>query len=114
MTRIKRGVQANKKRKNILKKTKGYKYGRKNKVRLAKNAWIKAKTYAYRDRRTKKRNMRSLWNIKINAGARENGISYSKLINGLKKNKIELDRKILATLAENDKQSFKAVVEAVK
>jgi len=114
MPRVKRGVTAHKRRKKLLKQTKGYRGGRKSKYRLAKEAFLHAQTYAYRDRRAKKRDFRRLWEIKINAGARANGITYSRFINALKKNKIELDRKILADLAENEPETFKKIVETVK
>jgi large subunit ribosomal protein L20 len=91
MSRIKRGKSHNKKRKKILKKTKGYRGGQKSKIRAAKTSILKAGVYAYRDRRTKKREMRRLWQIKINAGCRVNGLTYSKFITALKKNKIELE-----------------------
>ena len=89
MSRIKRAVQARKHRKNVLKQTKGFKYGRKSKFKLAKDALRHALTYAYRDRKVNKRNFRQLWNLQINALARENGITYSRLINGLKTKKID-------------------------
>ena len=89
MSRIKRAVQARKHRKGVLKHTKGFKYGRKSKFKLAKEALRHAWTYAYRDRKTNKRNFRQLWNLQINALARENGITYSRLIAGLKTKKIE-------------------------
>ncbi len=114
MTRIKRAVQARKHRKNVLKQTKGFKYGRKSKFKLAKDALRHALTYAYRDRKAKKRNFRNLWNLQINALARENGITYSKLISGLKNKKIELDRKSLSTLAKNYPQVFAKIIEEVK
>ncbi|MDD4996218.1 MAG: 50S ribosomal protein L20 [Patescibacteria group bacterium] len=114
MPRVKRGKSHLKKRKNLLKKVKGYRWGRKSKIKLAKTAFRKAGAYAYRDRRTKKRNRRSLWQIKINAACRENGLSYSKFINLLKTNKIELDRKILADLAEKHPQIFSEIVKSVK
>ncbi len=114
MTRVKRGVQKRKRKKKIIKEAKGYKWGRKSKYRAAKEALMHARTYAYRDRRTKKRNFRRLWQIRINAACREQGISYSKFINALKKNKIELDRKILADLAKNHPEIFKKIVEKVK
>lgn len=114
MPRVKRGKTANKRRKKILKLAKGYRGGRKSKYRLAKEAFLHAQTYAYRDRKAKKRDFRRLWEIKINAGARANGISYSRFINALKKNKIEIDRKILADLAEHNPKTFKAIVEMVK
>ena len=105
---------AHKRRKHLLKYTKGFRWGRKSKFRLAKEALLHAWKYAYRDRRTKKRDFRKLWQIQINAACRQFGISYSKFINLLKKNKIELDRKILATLAQNHPQIFKKIVEKVK
>lgn len=111
--RVKRGKIHLKKRKGLLKKVKGYRWGRKNLPKLAKVAVLKAGVHAYRDRRRKKREFRALWNIKINAGAREHGLSYSKFINLLKKNKIELDRKILADLAEHEPKTFEAVVKEV-
>ncbi len=114
MTRVKRGVQKRKRKKKIIKQAKGYKWGRKSKYRAAKEALMHAWTYAYRDRRTKKRDFRRLWQIRINAACREQGISYSKFINALKKNKIELDRKILATLAKDHPEIFKKIVEKVK
>lgn len=113
MPRVKRGVIHTKARRNLLKKTKGYMWGRKSKVRLAHTAVMKAGSYAYRDRRAKKRSARSLWNIKINAGVRPLGISYSRLIDGLKKANITLDRKILATLAEKYPAVLAKVVAAV-
>ncbi len=114
MTRIKRGVMASKRRKNILKKTKGYRYGRSNKYKAAKNAWIKAKTYAYRDRRAKKRKMRQLWNLKISAALKSLGTNYSKFVDSLHKNKVELDRKVLANLAQNEPQVFESVVKEIQ
>jgi large subunit ribosomal protein L20 len=114
MSRIKRSVPARKHRKNILKHAKGYSYGRKSKFKLAKDALKHAWTYAYRDRKTKKRLNRNLQNIRINALARENGITYSRLIEGLKKKKVELDRKALAELANAYPEVFIKVVELVK
>ena len=114
MSRIKRAVQARKHRKNILKHAKGFTYGRKSKFKLAKDALRHAWTYAYRDRKAKKRTFRNLWNLQINALARENGITYSRLINGLKKNKIELDRKILSELANKYPEVFIKIVEKAK
>lgn len=93
---------------------KGYKWGRKSKYKAAKDAVKHALAYAYRDRRRKKRDFRQLWNIKINAGAREKGITYSQFINKLKKSKIELDRKILSHLAEYKPEVFTKIVEKVK
>jgi len=111
MTRVKRGTLANKKRKKILKYTKGFRWGRKSKERAAREALIHAWTHAFRGRKEKKRNFRKSWNIKVNASVRPEGISYSKFINLLKKKNIELDRKILADLAENEPKVFKKIVE---
>lgn len=112
MTRVKRAVGAHKKRKKIFKMAKGYKWGRKNRYKLAKDAVRHALVHAYVDRRRKKRDFRQLWNIQINAACREQNITYSRFINGLKKNKIEIDRKILADLAQNNPEIFKKVVES--
>ena len=114
MSRIKRAVQARKHRKHLMKHTKGFKYGRKTKFKLAKDALRHAWTYAYRDRKNKKRTNRALWNLQINALARANGITYSRLIEGLKKKKIELDRKVLSELANTYPEVFIKVVEEVK
>ena len=112
MTRVKRGKTATKKRKKILKYTKGFRWGRKSKERAAKEALLHAWSHAFSDRKKKKRNFRSLWQIKINAAARENDITYSKLVSLLKKKNIMLDRKTLADLAENEPETFKQVVAA--
>lgn len=114
MSRVKRGKNHLKRRKNLLRQVKGYRWGRKSKIKLARVAMLKAGVYAYRDRRRKKREARRVWQIKINAASRENGTKYSKLIAALCKAKIELDRKILADLAENHPAVFAKVVEAVK
>ena len=114
MTRVKGGLLHSKRRKGILKHTRGFRWGRKSKIKLAKAAKMKAGQYAFVDRRTKKRINRGLWNIRINAAVRELGLSYSKLINALKKGNVALDRKILAELAENHNAVFVKVVEAVK
>jgi large subunit ribosomal protein L20 len=114
MPRIKRSVQARKHRKNIMQHAKGFKYGRKSKFKLAKEALRHAWTYAFRDRKVKKRSFRNLWNLQINALARENGITYSKFINGLKTKKIELDRKVLSELAKQQPEIFVKIVEEVK
>ena len=114
MTRVKRGKTHLKKRKKLLKLTKGYKWGRKNKLKLAKTAVLKAGAYAWRDRRAKKREFRRLWQIKINAACRKQGLTYSKFIHLLKIEKIELDRKILANLAENHPNFFSKIVTEVK
>ena len=111
MVRVKRATAAKKKKKKVLKEAKGFKWGRKTKYLQAKEALMHAWTYQYRDRRRKKREFRALWQIKINAAAREAGLSYSKVMNFLKKNNIELDRKVLANLAENNPEVFKAVIE---
>ena len=114
MVRVKRGKTAHKRRKRLLKEAKGFRWGRKAKYRQAKEALIHARKYAYRDRRVKKREARRLWQIQIGALCKELGISYSKFINGLKKNKIELDRKILAQLAREKPEIFKKIIEKVK
>ncbi len=114
MARVKRGVVANRRHKKLLKQAKGY-YGARSRIyRVAKQAVTKAGQYAYRDRRTKKRVFRALWITRINAQARENGITYSQLIAGLKKAKIEVDRRVLADLAVHDKPAFGAMVEQAK
>ncbi len=97
-----------------MKKVKGYKWGRKNKIRLARPAMLKAGSYAFRDRRAKKRTFRQLWNLKINAGARMHGMTYSTLIHAMKEKGMLIDRKILATLAEKHPEMFKAVIDSVK
>lgn len=113
--RVKRGTTHVKRRKNLLAKTKGYRWGRKKKIKLARTAAIKAGAHAYRDRKKKKINFRSLWNIKINAAARQNDLTYSKFMKALKDKKIELDRRSLADLAENEPKIFEALVkEAIK
>ncbi|MFH1657432.1 MAG: 50S ribosomal protein L20 [bacterium] len=114
MTRVKRGTIANKRRKNVLKNTKGFKWGRKSKFKAAKDALLHAWTYAFRDRKVKKRVFRSLWQIRINAAVRPQGITYSRFIAGLKNNKIEIDRKVLSTLAKDHPDIFNKVVEKVK
>jgi len=114
MPRVKRGVQAHARHKKILKQAKGY-YGARSRVyRVAKQAVIKAGQYAYRDRRQRKRQFRQLWIVRINAQARECGLSYSRFINGLKKASIEVDRKMLADLAVFDKVAFAAIAEQAK
>lgn len=114
MARVKRGVQARRRHKKILKAAKGY-YGARSRVfRVAKQAVIKAGQYAYRDRRVKKRSFRALWITRINAQARAEGMSYSRLIAGLKKANINLDRRVLADLAVHDKSTFAAVVAQAK
>jgi large subunit ribosomal protein L20 len=100
-------------RRNLLKKVKGYKWGRKKLIKLAKTAQTKAGAHAFMDRRKKKRTNRGLWQIKINAFVREQGLSYSRFIDALKKNNIELDRKVLADLAVNNKKVLTKIVEEV-
>lgn len=113
--RVKRGVAARAKHKKILKATKGMQHNRTRSYRMAKQAIIRALQYAYRDRRNKRRDLRSLWIIRINAAARQNNATYAKFIKGLKTNNIELDRKILAELAVNEPAVFSAVIkEALK
>jgi len=107
-------VAARARRKRILKQAKGYFGRRKNVFTVAKNAVEKGLTYAYRDRKNKKRTFRSLWITRINAGARLNGMSYSQLMGALKANNIELNRKVLADLAMNNPEAFKAIVEKIK
>lgn len=114
MPRVKRGVTAHARHKKVIKQAKGYSGRRKNVYRVAVQAVTKAGQYAYRDRRQKKRVFRQLWIARINAGAREYGLSYSRLIAGLKKAAIEIDRKVLADLAMNDTAAFKAVAEKAK
>ena len=114
MARVKRGVQANRRHKKILKRAKGY-YGARSRVyRVAVQAVTKAGQYAYRDRRNKKRTFRRLWIARINAGARLNGLSYSRLINGLKKANIAIDRRVLADIAMHDAATYTALVEKPK
>ena len=114
MVRVKRGATAHKRRKKVLKHTKGFRWGRKSKYKAAKEALMHAWKYSYRDRRTKKREFRKLWQIQINAACRKQGISYSRFIHELKEKKIELDRKILAELVKNNPKIFEKIVEKVK
>ena len=114
MPRVKRGVIARARHKKVLKAAKGYRGRRKNVYRVAKQAVMKAGQYAYRDRRQKKRQFRTLWIARINAGARECGLTYSRFMNGLKKSAIEVDRKVLADLAVFDKAAFEKFVELAK
>ena len=114
MSRVKRGVTAKARHKKVLNAAKGY-YGARSRVyRVAKQAVIKAAQYAYRDRRQRKRQFRSLWIIRINAGARLHGMSYSRLINGLNKAEVMVDRKVLADIAVNDPSAFAKLAEAAK
>ncbi|HEX7026615.1 MAG TPA: 50S ribosomal protein L20 [Gammaproteobacteria bacterium] len=114
MPRVKRGVTAKARHKKILDKAKGYRGARSRVLRVAKQAVTKAGQYAYRDRRQKKRQFRALWIVRINAAARENGLSYSRLMAGLKKADIEIDRKVLADLAVFDKNAFSQLAEQAK
>ena len=114
MPRVKRGVTAHARHKKVLGKAKGY-YGARSKIyRVAKQAVIKAGQYAYRDRRQRKRQFRTLWIARINAAARENGLSYSRMIDGLNKANVEVDRKVLADLAVYDAAGFSALAEKAK
>jgi large subunit ribosomal protein L20 len=114
MPRVKRGTTHVKKRRKVLKQAKGYKWGRKKLIKLAKTATTKAGAHAYRDRKLKKRTRRALWHVKINAAVRKYDLSYSRFINLLKEKKIEIDRKILADLAENEPKIFEEIVKTVK
>jgi len=114
MTRVKKGVHALKRRRSVLKQTKGFRHGRSTKERQAKDALLHAGNYSFAHRKDKKSHNRKLWNIKINAGARKSGISYSKLIDALKKKNILLDRKILSDLAENNPLVFSKIIESIK
>ena len=112
MSRVKRGVTSHARHRKVLKQAKGYYGRRKNTIRVAKQAVEKAGQYAYRDRKVKKRTFRALWIQRINAAARENGLTYGRLIDGLKKAGIELDRKVLADIAVHEPATFKGLVEA--
>jgi large subunit ribosomal protein L20 len=114
MPRVKRGVTARARHKKVLALAKGYRGRRGNVYRIAKEAVMKAGQYAYRDRRAKKREFRRLWIARINAAARELGLSYSKFMNGMKKASIDIDRKVLADLAVKDPAAFGSIVEKVK
>jgi len=114
MPRVKRGVTARARHKKVLAQAKGFRGRRKNVFRVAKQAVMKAGQYAYRDRRVRKREFRALWIARINAGARQFGLSYSAFMNGLKKSAIEIDRKVLADLAVADKAAFAKLAEQAK
>ena len=114
MARTKRGVTSKARHKKVLKAVKGQFGRRKNTIRIARQAMEKAMQYAYRDRRTKKREFRSLWIQRINAGVRLEGLTYSKFINGLNKSKIKMDRKVLADIAYNEPEVFKSIVKKVQ
>ena len=111
MARVKRGVTSHARHKKVLKQVKGQFGRRKNTIRVAKQAFEKAMQYAYRDRRNKKRDFKSLWIQRINAGVRAEGLSYSKFINGLNKSGIKLDRKVLAEIAYENPEAFKTIVK---
>lgn len=114
MSRVKRGVTARARHKKVLDKAKGY-YGARSRVyRVAKQAVIKAAQYAYRDRRVRKREFRSLWIVRVNAAVRAQGMTYGVFMNGLKKACIEIDRKVLADIAVHDKEAFTVIVDQVK
>lgn len=114
MPRVKRGTSHVKRRKNLLKKVKGYRWGRKNLIKAAKTAVLKAGVHSYVDRKKKKRTSRALWQIKIGAFLSEHNLSYSKFIDLLKKEKIELDRKILADLAVNNKEVLAGIIKTIQ
>ena len=114
MARVKRGVTSHARHKKVLKQVKGQYGRRKNTIRVARQALEKSMQYAYRDRRVKKREFRSLWIQRINAGVRAEGITYSKFINGLNKSGIKLDRKVLADIAYNNPEAFKSIVKKVQ
>lgn len=114
MPRVKRGTHHVKRRTNILKKAKGYRWGRKSKLKLAQTAVAKAGKYAYRDRRAKKRTMRALWQVRLNAAVRESGMSYSAFIAAAKRKGVALDRKVLSSVAADRPEVFRKIVEAVK
>ena len=114
MSRVKRGVTARARHKKVIEQAKGYRGRRKNVYRVAKQAVIKAGQYAYRDRRQRKRQFRALWIVRINAAAREHGLSYSRFMEGLRKAGIELDRKVLAGLAVSDKTAFALLAEQAR
>jgi large subunit ribosomal protein L20 len=112
--RVKRGVAAHKRRKNLLQHAKGFMWRRKSNFKVVKEALLHAWSHAYSDRRKKKRDFRTLWQVQINAGARQNGMSYSRLIDALKKKNIELDRKSLADLAQSNPETFAHIINLVK
>ena len=114
MPRVKRGVTAHKRHKKVLKLTKGQRATKHSLFRRANEAMLKSLSYAYRDRRARRRDMRRLWIMRINAAARQNGISYSRFINGLKRADVEIDRKILADMAVTDAAAFTRLAEMAK
>ena len=114
MARVKRGVTAHAKHKKVLKKAKGYYGARRKQIRTAKQAVEKAQQYAYRDRKANKRNFRALWTQRLNAAAREHGLTYSRLIDGLNKAGVEVDRKVLSDIAIHEPAAFEALVNQAK
>ena len=114
MPRVKRGVNAHKRREKTLKYTKGFRWGRKSKERAAKEALLHAWTHMFRGRKQKKRDFRALWNVRVNAAARAEGTTYSKLISALQKKNVKLDRKILAELAQSEPETFKKIAALAK
>jgi len=114
MARVKGGMFSQKRRRHLLAYTKGFRWGRKSKIAAAKQALMKALSYHYRDRKVRKRDFRRAWEVNISAACKLQGTSYSKFIFGLKKNKIELDRKILAGLARDNPKIFEKIAETVK
>lgn len=114
MVRVKKSTAAKKHKKHLLKHAKGFKWGRKSKFKAAKDALRHAWTYAYRDRKVKKRTNRQLWNLQINAAVRTMGINYSRFIKALKDNKIEIDRKVLSEIAKKFPETFTKIVESIK
>ncbi len=114
MPRVKRAVHSHKKRRKVLKAAKGFRGGHGRLLRSAKEAVARSLQYAYRDRRTKKREFRALWITRVNAAARENGLSYSQFIFGLKKAGVEIDRKVLADIAVNDAEGFRSLADSAK
>ncbi len=113
MTRVKRGVIKNKRRKNVLAQTKGFRFGRSKKEVQAKDALLHAGNYAFAHRKDKKSDRRSLWTLRINAAVRQFDLSYSRFIDGLKKKNIEIDRKILSDLAQNNPRTFEKIVKSI-
>ncbi len=114
MARVKRGVMVRKRHNKLLKQAKGFQGSRSRRIKVARETLMKALWYAYRDRRNRKRDFRRLWIIRINAAARQNGMSYSKLMNGLKRAGIDIDRKILADMAVRDPAAFTSVVQQIQ
>ena len=114
MSRVKRGVTSHARHKKVLKAAKGYYGARKNTIKVAMQAVDKARQYAYRDRKNRKRNFRALWVQRINAAAREHGLTYGRFIDGLTKAGIEVDRKVISDLAIHEPQAFKALVDQAK